>query len=186
MPRYTLPDNFPADIRGLQRGILPAPYNPADLGQTAQRTIQIVPWWETKPPQGTDFLFVQKTIALAAGAGSTVDLLVFDLPASSWGVVKGVTVFADATTVNFDVDWTLRFNGGPVSGWNNLTSFPRAAANLSIDFGGTVVIPPNTTVSVSAQNFNAFGPWNIGVLVAGWYMSASEIERIYGPMATGY
>ncbi len=186
MARQTLPDNFPHDIKGLQRGILPAPYNPADLARNSTRALQIVPWWETKPPQGTDFLEVQKTIALAAGAGSVVTLLTFNLPDSSWGVIKGVSIFADATTVNTDVDWVLRFNSGPVPGWNNLTTFPRVSTNLSIDFSGTVVIPPGTTVEVTAANNNAFGPWNIGVMVTGWYLSASDIERIYGDMATGY
>lgn len=186
MTRLRLPDDSPLDIRTLRVG-QPAPsFNPADIGAQAARVLQIIPWWETKPPQGTDFLQVQKTIALAAGAGSTVELLTFALPAESYGVVKGVSIFADATTTSTDVNWTLRFNGGPVPGWDNLTTFPRAASNLSIDYGGTVVIPPGTRVSVTAQNGNASGPWNIGALVAGWYLSASDLQRIYGAMATGY
>ena len=186
MARIGLPDNSPLDIRALRRG-QPAPqYNPANIAASATQVLQVVPWWETKPPQGTDFLEVQKTIALAAGAGSAVELLSFRLPQESFGVVKRVTIFADATTTNTDVNWTLRFNGGPVPGWNNLTTFPRVSTNLSIDIGGTVLIPPGTTVSVTAQNGNAFGPWNIGALVTGWYLSGSDIQRIYGAMAQGY
>lgn len=186
MARQTLPDGFPHDVRGLQRGILPAPYNPSDIGRSTAQVRNVVPWWETKPPQGIDFLQVQKTIALAAGAGSVVSLLTFALTPESYGVIKGVSIFADATTVNTDVDWILKFNGGPVPGWSNLTTFPRVSTNLSIDFSGTVIIPPGTTVEVTAVNNNAFGPWNIGVMVTGWSMSASDIQRIYGDMATGY
>lgn len=184
--RYRLPDNSPLDVRALRRGILPAPPSPADIAKQAGKSIQVVPWWESKPPQATDFLTVQKTIALAAGAGSTVSLLTTSLPPEAYAVVKVVTIFADATTTGTDVDWILRFNGGPVPGWNNLTTFPRVSTNLSIDFGGTVLVPQGAVISVTAQNNNANGPWNIGALVSGWYLSASDIERIYGEMGTGY
>jgi hypothetical protein len=184
--RVRLPDDFPKDVKGLQRGILPAPYNPADVAAQSARVINVVPWWETKPPQGLDFLEVNKSTVLAAGAGSAVELLSFTLPPETFGVIKVVSIFADATTTDTDVDWTLRFNSGPVPGWNNLTTFPRAAANLSIDYSGTILVTPGTNISVTAQNGNAFGPWTIGVLVAGWYLSQSELQRVYGDLTQGY
>jgi hypothetical protein len=186
--RHRLPDTRPTDIKALNRGIIPAPRTLSDTGQDAQRFIQMVPWWETKPPQAQDFLAVEKGQALAAVAGTQIVLTGarFRVPAENVAVIKSVQIFIDATTLLTDVDFAVRFNGGPVSGWDQLTTFPRASANLSIAFEGTIMVPVGVEITMTAINNAATGPWVVGGQFTGWYLSQREVERIYGRQARGY
>jgi hypothetical protein len=136
-----------------------------------------------RPPFATDFFPIEKSQVLLAGAGQQIVLTgsQFELPpGDAIAVIKAVSIFADATTVLFDVDWSLQINQGPVSGWDHLTTFPRASSNLSIDFGGTIFVPQGAKIRMVATNNSAAGPWTIGGSYTGWYLGMSDIDRVFG------
>lgn len=143
----------------------------------------IPPFYYVKPPSGQDFYFNVEPVVLAAGAGSNVviapaaPLAIFPLYK---GVVAFVTIFLDAPTNATSVNFTLRFNGGPVQGADALRSFPRTANNLSVTFPFNIVVPGGTVIDVLATNQNASGPWTVSAEVGGWQYPESLERRIFG------
>lgn len=160
------PQNLPGDVAAKIRGVTSAPPPREPIPKTAD----IPPFWQFKPTFGIDFYY-NTTGTLAAGAGSTLVLTgnpIIRLTPDYEGVVASVQIFVDAPTTLIDVDWMLRFNSSPVPGWSNLTTFPRAANSISIEFGGPVQVPSNTLIDVLVTNNAASGPWTVGVEVTGW------------------
>jgi len=150
------------------------------------KSAQIPPYWLYKPPEGIDF-YMNETGVLAAGAGST--LILASVPAifltpNYEGATQSVAIFVDAPTTDIDVTWTLRFREAPVPGWDRLTTFPRSATNLSIEFPGIVQCGPGTKIDVLVTNNNAFGPWTVGAEVTGWSWPRISRQRVFGREGT--
>lgn len=179
-----LPDDFPKDVNVSRRGVLPAPYSPlAQQAEQSRADVSLTPWWEERPPFATDFLAIEKAEMLAAAAGTIIELpgTVFTLPAGDFiAVIKAVTIFIDAPALTTDVNWQVQINDGPVAGWDRLSTFPRVATNLSIDFGGTIFVPQGARIRMVAINLAATGPWTVGGQLTGWYLSKADIDRVFG------
>jgi len=145
------------------------------------KSAQVPPYWLYKPPEGIDFYFnVRGT--LPAGVGSTLILSAAPpliLTPNYEGVVQAVTIFVNAPTVATDVIWTLRFREAPVPGWDRLTTFPRAANNLSITFPGVLQVQQATKIDVLVTNNSALA-WDVGVEVAGWSWPRISRQRVFG------
>lgn len=200
-PRRELPRGRSLDIRargssanllpaglGLTRGGAPASVGGAGPAGALDRlgglvkTAAIPPYWLNKPPEGIDFYFNVEGV-LAAGVGST--LILVDTPATLIqvnyeAVVASVNIFVDAPTTALGAVWTLRFNESPVSGWDSLRTFARAANNLSIEFSGNAQVPGGTKIDVLVTNTNAGGPWTVGVEVTGWAWPKLARIRAFG------
>lgn len=189
---------FPSDVqasraaRGQSVATPPAPDHDPD--KSAVLTRVVFPPWLYPLASGNDFFKVNvfttpnvqtgalaKVAVLPAGANQTIFSEPVVIPDGMKGVVRVVSIFVDAPTAvpAIDVNYVLRINGGPVQGWTFAT-FPRTAANLSIDFGGVVRLPQAAVVDVAIINNNANGPWTVGVQVGGWYYSVREATRLYG------
>lgn len=200
-PRRELPRGRELDIRarGTAGNLLPAglgltrggaarsapggaPGGPLGRLGGLVKTAAIPPYWLDKPPEGIDYYFNVEGV-LAAGAGSTVILV--GTPATLIqvnyeAVVASVNIFVDAPTTALGAVWTLRFNESPVSGWDTLRTFARAANNLSIEFSGNVQVPGGTKIDVLVSNTNAGGPWTVGVEVTGWAWPRLARIRAFG------
>jgi hypothetical protein len=180
------PANLPGDVVAKRVGQTRAPNPKAEIPRVAQ----IPPFWQYKPPFGIDFYF-NTTAVLAAGAGSTVTLgrlaggisQPLKITADYEGVVASVNIFIDAPTTAIDVDWQLRFNQSPVPGWSDLTTFPRSANSISIEFSGTLQVPGNTLIDVQVVNNAASGPWTVGVEVTGWSWPVQQRLWAFGGQA---
>jgi hypothetical protein len=160
------PSNVPSDILAKRDGVTSAPPRREPIPKTAD----IPPFWQFKPPFGIDFYF-NTTGTLAAGAGSTLVLTgnpAVQLTPDYEGVIGGMQIFVDAPTALINVVWSVLFNNSPVPGWSSLTTFPRAANSISIEFGGPLQVPANTLITVLATNNAASGPWTVGAEVTGW------------------
>lgn len=148
-------------------------------------TRMIFPPWLYEIESAQDYT-IQATGALPGGAGQTFSdqtaAGVLQLLGTYVGVLSFITIFVDAPTTALDVKWTLRFNGAPVQGFDNLRSFPRIAQNLSITFPGPKRIPIGARVDVIATNNNA-SAWTVGYSVGGWFWLQDDGARIFG---TGY
>lgn len=134
------------------------------------RAAQVPPFWQIKPPEGIDF-YTKVGGTLAAGAGSTVELLPSPqlriLPDYS-GVVAGVTIFVDTPTSSLDVTFQLLNNGAPVQGWDQLEPFAVGANAILIPFPGTLQVPGGSNFSIRVINNSAAGPWTVGASITGW------------------
>ena len=154
-----------------------------EQAEQSRAEVSLTPWWQERPPFATDFTAIEKAEVLVAVAGTVLALpgATFQLPPGDFiAVVKAVTIFIDAPTLLTDVNWQLRINNGPVAGWDNLSTFPRVATNLSIDFGGTVFVSQGAQISMVAINNANTGPWTVGGQITGWYLSRADIDRVFG------
>lgn len=176
------PNWVPSDVGGWGGPGGPGSGRPtqADISPPSR---QIFPPWLYPMPQGNDFFVTTiggaKSAVLAAGIGATLRTDVFTLPGESAGVVRFVSIFVNAPTLLIDVNWILLINGSPVPGWN-LTTYPRVAQNLSIDFEGVIRVPVGADISILIQNNAASGPWTVGAQFSGWYWSKRSADELYG------
>jgi hypothetical protein len=155
----------------------PGPANNAPLVRN------IYPPWVFKLPMSQDYNDNLFTSVLAAGAGNTVIPVTFTLPPSfvGWEQIFGIYILTP--TALTDITFTLRVNGGPVQGWDNI-KFPPGAANFVVqNFADLQVRVPNSgKVDVVVTNNSAAGPWTVGAKIAGWYHPETEERRIYGSL----
>jgi hypothetical protein len=170
----------PPGRRGGVAGPAGAPISPRNLPAPAP-VAAIPPYWLEKPRVGVDAYF-RATGALAAVAGAAIEFGAgqFVLPATNWGVVSFVTIFVDAPALNINVTWALLVNGAPVPGWDQLGTFPRVAANLSIVYPGTVHLPLGARVTVRVTNNAATGPWTVGAETSGWHWPKISEDQAFG------
>jgi len=151
--------------------------------ETSRLVRTIFPPWVYKLPMSADYNRNVFSSALAAGAGSTVIPVTFTLPETFVGYQQIFGVYILSPTALQDITFTLRINGGPVEGWDNI-QFPPGVANFVVqNFADLQVRIPNSgKVDVVVTNNSAAGPWTVGAKIAGWYHPESEGNRIYGSL----
>jgi len=117
---------------------------------------------------GTDF---QPSL----GAGQIVQLPACTIvcPAANAGVVHSIKILLDQITATTNVFWTVKRNGIPVHGYNNLRLIPRSgAASVEYEFVPVrIELSPNDVVTMQATNVDG-APYNVGGQLIGWYEPA--------------
>lgn len=162
------------------RGAAAPPGLPAAVGNIP--TVSIPPPWQFPIPGAVDFYLIEKSEVLALGVGVELTPATLRLEVGSGfkAAVRFVTIFVNAPDTTTDVDWSLLINNAPVRGWSNLTTFPRVATNISIDFDGVVRVQQSSIVQVRIRNNAATGPWTVGAAYGGWAWPIASERRIYG------
>jgi hypothetical protein len=152
---------------------------PAD---TAPLVRNVYPPWVYKLPMSRDFNQNNFDLALAAVANATVTVATFQTPPTFVGFVQILGLFILSPTALQDVTFTLKINGAPIEGWDNI-QFPPGVANFVVqNFADLQVrIPDGGLVTLVATNGNA-NAWTVGGKIAGWYHPQSEEQRIYGSL----
>lgn len=142
----------------------------------------VYPPWVYKLPTSVDFNRNIFNTALAAVAGTTVEILSLTLPETYVGWIQIFGIYILSPTGNQDITFTLRINGAPVQGWDNV-QFPPGVANFVVqNFSDLQVrVPDGGRMSITATNNNA-NAWTVGGKVAGWFHSVTEEQRIYGSL----
>jgi hypothetical protein len=142
----------------------------------------VYPPWVYKLPSSQDFNTEAYDVAIAAVIGATANVLSFQTPPTFVGYIQIVSIYVLSPTAAQDVTWTLRINGAPVPGYDNLL-FPPGVANFGVrDYSDTQVRVPNgARVTMTASNGSA-NAWTIGGKIAGWFHSTVEEQRIYGDL----
>jgi hypothetical protein len=151
-------------------------------GNSAPLVRNVYPPWVYKLPTSQDFNAEAYNGALAAAAGATVTIAAFQVPRTYVAWIQIFSIYVLAPTANQLVTWTLRINGAPVGGWDNIF-FPPGVANFGVrDFSDLQVpVPSGGLVEIIATNGNA-NAWTVGGKVSGWFHSESEERRIYGDL----
>ncbi len=163
--------------------ILPENFRePTGPAETSPLVRNVYPPWVYKLPSSVDFNRNLFNVALAGVAGTAVEILTVTLPATyvGWLQIMGIYILSPSTTQ--DITFTLRINGAPVEGWDNI-QFPPGVANFVVqNFSDLQVrVPDGGKISLFATNNNA-NAWTVGGKVAGWYHSLNEEQRIYGSL----
>lgn len=149
-----------------------APYEPfqgAAQGPGVQRSLQVYLPEVFPIPSATEFNVVVSKAS--AGAEQNIDIgIVLDLPQNNVGIVRGVSLYINNMLATTNVQWTLRFNGAPVPGYNNLSIFPRAAPSVANSFDSFVRIPQGNPMQVRVTYSNIDGAaYTVGAALSGWF-----------------
>lgn len=135
---------------------------------------------EARPPQATDFQIAGTLAGRTAanttpGAAGALFPSSFQLPANQVGVLKSISLLANGLLVTSNIRWRLRFNGGLVAGWSDLTINPRAAGSVELSFTPeetSIPVPEGALVDFVVQVLDA-GTYQVSVQAHGWYYSTS-------------
>lgn len=173
----------PADIQNARR-VIPIPMPSGVVtpgGAPFQRSV--FPWWQVKPPMAQDFNAQDFQVTLPAGVGSTANTvaLSFTMPETSVGVIQTMSLYILSPVAADIVQYMLRINESPVSGWDNKQIVPGAANFVKENWTDIHVIAPQTAkVDMLMINVGGTGPLTVGGQITGWYMSTADIARING------
>lgn len=170
----------PADVThrlrgGAAAGYAAGGYEVSVPGQGAPRAAFVVnlPTVD-KPPTATDF----NTFGTAAGLtalNTPAELAAFQVPANSVGVIRSISILANALLTTSDIIWTLRFNGVAVSGWDALTINPRAASSVEVSWVPEetfILVPEGSRISFEATVRDG-GTYQLSVGFHGWFFSTA-------------
>jgi hypothetical protein len=163
---------FPENFRELE--------GPAE---TAPLVRTIYPPWQRKLPSSVDFNQNAFDSALAGVAGATIVPVEFTLPQTYVGYLTVFGIYILSPTALQDVTFTLRINGGPIQGFDNV-KFPPGVANFVVqNFSDEPIcwIPEGAKVDVLVTNNNA-NAWTVGAKIAGYYHARTEEQRIFGSL----
>lgn len=156
--------------------------NPANLAQHSDFVRVIYPWWVNKLPSSQDFNAQDFAMAVPAGVGSTVvsGALRFAMPQTMIGVIQIFGLYILSPVATTQLQFTLRINEAPVSGWDNVR-FPPGAANFIVqNFSNLQVkVSPASVVDVLITNIDG-AAITAGGKIAGWYNPQSEVARVNG------
>lgn len=121
------------------------------------------------PRGATDFFLAGTAVAPAPAAG-WVELARAQIPATSRGIIRGVTFqVAGTVTLATDLQWRIRVDNAAVPGWT-VPLFGRSAAFVSLSFEAEstfIRLPVGASVSLDF-NLAAGAGVNIGASVRGW------------------
>jgi hypothetical protein len=162
---------------------LPVPGKGQSVADKAPLTRIIYPVSVEKLPTSQDFNRQDFAMVLAAGTGSLITSanLSFQLPQGVVGWLQQFSIYILTPTANTSVQWTLRINQGPVSGWDNLQNSPGVANLYREDYSDLrVPIPNGGLVDVLITNLNVNGPWTVGGKISGWYHSYAAEQAVSG------
>lgn len=102
---------------------------------------------------------------------------VFQLPPDNIGIIRSVVLSVNTLLVTSSLFWRIRFNAVPVSGWDALTVFPRAAGSVSEAYGPEetfIFVPVGGTIDILIDVTDA-GTYQAGASYHGWYYDPSQV-----------
>lgn len=174
-PRLAMgPGSAPEDIQAWQerrsrfgRGIDPRTGRPY-----ASPLSMVVFPPEIYPTADAQTFNVVGTATLGPGpVASTVIAGPLQLPTNMVGVVREITLVVNNVLVTSLVTFSLRFNQGPVPGFDNLFIAPRAAASVAVSYPPESVLQrvgDGTTIDISAVVADA-GTYQMTATFRGWW-----------------
>lgn len=130
-----------------------------------------------RPPDGSDFNpFAQRDGVDAATSPIEPAELVVQLPESSVGIIRGITLSVNDLLPTSDIIWTLLQDGSPVEGWDELTVFPRNAASVSKSWTAEeTFIPVRESSQLRVRiEVRDGGSYQLGASYHGWYWPAGQ------------
>lgn len=130
-----------------------------------------------------DFNVSDFAMTLAAGAGSTITsaVLRFPLPASMVGWIQNFSLYLLTPNAGTSVQFALRINQAPVSGFDNYQNSPGVANLYREDYNDLRIrLPMGGVADILVTNLNANGPWTVGGKISGWYHSQADELRVFG------
>lgn len=124
--------------------------------------------------------FQRNGFASLVGAGSTVTLLSFLVPSSSYGIVRALGGGVDNMTTATDVTFSLRRNGAGVPAWGTWRLFPGAAARATGNVDTWVPLYPGDLLELVILNADG-ALYTVGGSFSGWTWGVSADEAWRGP-----
>ena len=119
-----------------------------------------------------DFKANDYRVILLAGVGTFIEppTLMFQIPKDQVGWLQQFSLYTLNPSAATYASWSIRINGAPVSGYDNVLN-PPGIANLVEVFTNNMAVRlgMGTKVQIRITNVDGSGPWTVGGLLAGWY-----------------
>lgn len=177
-------------VGGMGTRILPADllapyedYHGAPSGPRVDRSLQVYLPEVFPIPAATEFNPVVSKGTAVIESNIDIGLLVA-LPQNNEGIVRSVSIYINNMLATTNLTWTLRFNGAPVPGYNNLSIFPRPAPFVGNTFESFIRIPPGNPMNLTVTySNNDGGTYQIGAALSGWFwpITLGNLWRQQGP-----
>lgn len=135
---------------------------------------------DQRPPGATDFnmdgtLAGRTSVNTAPGLPGSIFPGAFQVPQNNVAVIKSISLLVNGLLVTSNIRWRLRFNGGFVTGWSNLTINPRAAGSVELSFTPdetAIPVPEASLIDWVVQVLDA-GTYQVSVQTHGWFYSTT-------------
>ncbi len=133
-------------------------------------------------PKEAQYIYREGRVSLTGPNVTSVPAsLVFNIPRNNVGVIREINLNINDMVAATVVTWSLRFNDGPVQGFDNLTLFPRIAASVSATFppeSTLINAPDGAKIDIQITLVSATSHL-IGATFRGWFYS-KEVAYRYG------
>jgi len=127
-----------------------------------------------KPPFASDYnLF--GTLAARTSANTPAEIAAFQIPPNTVGVIRSISILANALLITSDIVWILKYNDVAVTGWNELTISPRAAGSVEVSWVPEetfIFVPEGSRISFDVLVRDA-GTYQLSVTAHGWFYSSA-------------
>lgn len=170
--------NFPTSV-GKERTQL-GPGSPAPSGREALKVAgQVVFPPSIYPPKEGRGIFVEGNQAALTAANTPVVLARFQVPPNDVGFIREVSLVINNMLITTNIIFTLRQDGGGISGYTNMRVSPRAAASVSatLPAENTVIfINDGALIELVATVVDA-GTYQLGATFRGWHLPKKIAEQ---------
>lgn len=171
---------------GFGSGGQPVVIPPSSLGQGG--TIPVtgsslqLPLPEVLPiPSAKEFNPLGQKATVGAENNTVITGTVLDIPDSTFGVIRGVSLYITNMLTTTNVVWSLIVENATPQGFNQLTIFPRAAPFVSNGFDSMIRFNGPARIQVIFSNLDG-GAYTVGASFSGWFWptGSDAIWRRFG------
>ena len=158
-------------------GVVLPPNVVADRGGVMMTLALDLPLPEVFPiPDAKEF----NVLGSIASAGVQNNIIItgstFSIPTSNLAIIRNVALYIAPMLTTTNVVWSLTVNGQPVSGYQNLSIFPRPAAQVTNTFDSFIRLRGPVDVAVIFSNLDG-AAYQIGASYSGWFWPETSDSR---------
>jgi hypothetical protein len=159
-----------------QGTVLPPNIIAAGVGGVMARQLD-VPLPEVYPiPDAKEFNILGSIASPGAQANILIAGTTFVIPTSNLAIIRGVSLYIAPMLITTNVTWSLTANGQPLPGYQNLSIFPRPAAQVTNSFDAFLRLRGEVTLGVIFTNTDG-AAYTIGASYSGWFWPETSDQR---------
>lgn len=168
--RFRQPGGAPGGPQGVRSELV------NDRGALTRLPASFVP-----PPEAIDFRAGGNNSVTGPATTAAIANSAVNIPRGTVGYIRSVTFNINNMIATTVVSFSVLLNGAPISGWNNISIFPRVAASVSVSFTPDetfIKISDGGTISLQVTVTDG-GTYVLGGNFHGWHFS-KRVAQDYG------
>ena len=165
-------------VWGIGRGGAPPVGLPSMGNDPVVASLQLdIPLPEVFPiPDAKEFNPLGSIAGIGVASNITITGTTFTVPDSTYGIIRGVSLYVNDMTPTTAITYTVVINQGSPQGFTALSMFPRTATSVSNSFDSFVRFEGPATIFVKYSQTDA-GLNLIGASYSGWFWPKASDQR---------